>query len=354
MTERNLMPTEFPLLEEGRQVRGGDPNLITDARYLQDFSFDDDSIGNPQWIAKGYKIRRDQMKCKYILTPCQHHYQVDRRNIFWEKAIRTRAISCDKGAGALQAVAKYTTPYMSTVMVHGQRKAIKFEGDDMEAVYRNLHTAWYKQSPERRTRLLTLLLDRIQDYVGLKPEEYDPKAIASIPNLYKNRMDDLDELEADVTNLPPLLHLLTIGDFLDCVPSLLDDGKEMKEANEINSQDFNPLCYVEASFGTLFISTAALFTLPFIVNDKILETLHDVQIVIDAMMDFDTILPERYHSGPTRRQSLARQKFYSAAYVLRSLDASLHKNVSQAIFVDEESLILRSRRKIPSTTASIF
>ncbi len=29
-----------------------------------------------------------------------------------------------------------------------------------------------------------------------KPEEYDPKAIASIPNLYKNRMDDLDELEA--------------------------------------------------------------------------------------------------------------------------------------------------------------
>src|ERR1700727_3378526 len=50
---------------------------------------------------------------------------------FWGKAIRTRAISCDKGAGALQAVAKYTTPY-STVMVHGQRKAIKFEGDDME------------------------------------------------------------------------------------------------------------------------------------------------------------------------------------------------------------------------------
>jgi hypothetical protein len=120
--------------------------------------------------------------------------------------------------GALQAVAKYTTPYISTVMVHGQRKAIKFEGDDMEgklyisqlyygywvlisifnimiAVYQNLHTAWYKQSPKRRTRLLTLLLDRIQDYVGLKPEEYDPKAIASIPNLYKNRMDDLDELE---------------------------------------------------------------------------------------------------------------------------------------------------------------
>jgi hypothetical protein len=30
----------------------------------------------------------------------------------------------------------------------------------------------------------------------LKLEEYDPKAIASIPNLYKNRMDDLDELEA--------------------------------------------------------------------------------------------------------------------------------------------------------------
>jgi hypothetical protein len=44
MTERNLMPTEFPLLEEGRQVRGGDPNLITDARYIQDFSFDNDSI----------------------------------------------------------------------------------------------------------------------------------------------------------------------------------------------------------------------------------------------------------------------------------------------------------------------
>jgi hypothetical protein len=66
----------------------------------------------------------------------------------------------------------------------------------MIAVYQNLHTAWYKQSPKRRTRLLTLLLDRIQDYVGLKPEEYDPKAIASIPNLYKNRMDDLDELEA--------------------------------------------------------------------------------------------------------------------------------------------------------------
>ena len=97
MTERNLMPTEFPLLEEGRQVRGGDPNLITDARYLQDFSFDNDSIGNraailwpgqelfltgwsfplrinschentEQWIAKGYKIRRDQMKCRYLLT----------------------------------------------------------------------------------------------------------------------------------------------------------------------------------------------------------------------------------------------------------------------------------------------
>lgn len=40
-----------------------------------------------------------------------------------------------------------------------------------------------------------MLLDRIHDYVGLKPQEYDPKAIASIPNLYKNRMDDLDELE---------------------------------------------------------------------------------------------------------------------------------------------------------------
>ena len=66
----------------------------------------------------------------------------------------------------------------------------------MIAVYQNLYTAWYEQSPERRTRLLTLLLDRIQDYVGLKPEEYDPKAIASIPNPYKNRMDDLDELEA--------------------------------------------------------------------------------------------------------------------------------------------------------------
>ena len=30
----------------------------------------------------------------------------------------------------------------------------------------------------------------------MKSEEYDPKTIASIPNLYKNRMDDLDELEA--------------------------------------------------------------------------------------------------------------------------------------------------------------
>jgi hypothetical protein len=40
-----------------------------------------------------------------------------------------------------------------------------------------------------------MLLDRIHGYVGLKPQEYDPKAIASIPNLYKNRMDDLDELE---------------------------------------------------------------------------------------------------------------------------------------------------------------
>jgi hypothetical protein len=30
----------------------------------------------------------------------------------------------------------------------------------------------------------------------LKSEEYDPKAIASILNLYKNCMDDLDELEA--------------------------------------------------------------------------------------------------------------------------------------------------------------
>jgi len=85
---------------------------------------------------------------------------------------------------------------MSTVMDNGSPKAIKFEGDDMEAVCQNLHTAWYEQSPERRTRLLTLLLNQIQDYVGLKPEEYDPKAIASIPNLYKNRMDDLDELEA--------------------------------------------------------------------------------------------------------------------------------------------------------------
>jgi hypothetical protein len=100
----------------------------------------------------------------------------------------------------------------------GQRKAMKFEGDEMEgklyilqlyhsyrvlitilnimiAVYKNLHIAWYEQSHERRTRLLAMLLDRIHDYVGLKPQEYDPKAIASIPNLYKNRMDDLDELE---------------------------------------------------------------------------------------------------------------------------------------------------------------
>jgi hypothetical protein len=50
-------------------------------------------------------------------------------------------------------------------------------------------------TPERRTRLLTLLLDRIKDYVGLKPEEYDPKAIVSIPNPYKNRMDS-DDLDA--------------------------------------------------------------------------------------------------------------------------------------------------------------
>ena len=65
----------------------------------------------------------------------------------------------------------------------------------MIAVYKNLHIAWYEQSHERQTRLLAMLLDRIHDYVGLKPQEYDPKAIASIPNLYKNRMDDLDELE---------------------------------------------------------------------------------------------------------------------------------------------------------------
>ena len=81
-------------------------------------------------------------------------------------------------------------------LYHGYRVLINIL-NIMIAVYKNLHTAWYEQSPERRTRLLTLLLDRIQDYVGLKPEEYDPKAIASIPNPYKNRMDDLDELEAE-------------------------------------------------------------------------------------------------------------------------------------------------------------
>src|ERR1700722_10815453 len=66
MTERNLMPTEFPLLEEGRQVRGGDPNLITDARYLQDFSFNNDSIGNRADPARNCSLQAASIIIKSI------------------------------------------------------------------------------------------------------------------------------------------------------------------------------------------------------------------------------------------------------------------------------------------------
>lgn len=51
------------------------------------------------------------------------------------------------------------------------------------------------QSDERRTKLLKLLLDRIQDYIGLDQQEKDPEYTTAIPNLYKERLDDLEELE---------------------------------------------------------------------------------------------------------------------------------------------------------------
>jgi hypothetical protein len=63
------------------------------------------------------------------------------------------------------------------------------------AVYNKLHIAWYEQSDERRTKLLKLLLDRIQDYMGLDQQEKDPEPATSIPNVYKERLDDLEELE---------------------------------------------------------------------------------------------------------------------------------------------------------------
>jgi hypothetical protein len=98
----------------------------------------------------------------------------------------------------------------------GQRKTTKFEGDEMEckwpqiaiiaaelltgvfciAVYNKLHIAWYEQSDERRTKLLKLLLDGIRDYMGLDQQEKDPERVTtSIPNVYKDRLDDLEELE---------------------------------------------------------------------------------------------------------------------------------------------------------------
>jgi hypothetical protein len=55
----------------------------------------------------------------------------------------------------------------------------------------------YEQSSERRTRLLTLLFSRIQDYMGLNQQEHNPTRIISIPNPYKDRTDDLDD-----TSLP--------------------------------------------------------------------------------------------------------------------------------------------------------
>ena len=62
----------------------------------------------------------------------------------------------------------------------------------MIAVYKNLHIAWYEQSHQCWTRPLTLLLDRIHDYVGLNPQEYEPDFDTQS---IQNRMDDLDELE---------------------------------------------------------------------------------------------------------------------------------------------------------------
>jgi hypothetical protein len=100
----------------------------------------------------------------------------------------------------------------------GQRKAARFEGDEMEreyifqqrhhcyrllicifiiVVYKTLHVAWHEQSSERRKRILTMLFNRIQDYMGLNKQEHNPRHIISIPNPYKDRTDDLDELEAE-------------------------------------------------------------------------------------------------------------------------------------------------------------
>jgi hypothetical protein len=48
-----------------------------------------------------------------------------------------------------------------------------------------------------QAKLLKLLLDRIKEYTGLnKKDELEILDSNPIPNLYKDRMDDLEEVEA--------------------------------------------------------------------------------------------------------------------------------------------------------------
>lgn len=59
-----------------------------------------------------------------------------------------------------------------------------------------MQNAWDEQSPERREKLLKLLLDRVRNYMGLNQQKHDFKPAISIPNRYKDRIDDLEALEA--------------------------------------------------------------------------------------------------------------------------------------------------------------
>jgi len=116
----------------------------------------------------------------------------------------------------LSHVPRYTTQYPSTAVGSGRPQGLKEMTWNVSCiflqrhhchrllicifitvVYKTLHVAWYEQSSERRIGIRTLLFNRIQDYMGLNKQEHNPRHIISMPNPYKDRTDDLDELEAE-------------------------------------------------------------------------------------------------------------------------------------------------------------
>jgi len=207
-----LLPTELPIPAEARQLR--------------------DSIG--EWrshsimkirslVAGHYQLESSSSKNAELVEKLLHGYNFICQDYRKPDKLRFLASIIIKsigetffgkkrhGTGLYDASWEYFRPLPDTIVIisctqiyhaiseysSGQRKAARFEGDEMELVYKTLHVAWHEQSSERRKRILTMLFNRIQDYMGLNKQEHNPRHIISIPNPYKDRTDDLDELEAE-------------------------------------------------------------------------------------------------------------------------------------------------------------